>query len=274
MRVFGHLFMGIAWVLLFALTINPAWSRVDVVPKRLIFEPGTRTAMVTLINRTNESYTYRMGWQDIVYTPDGIKRVDEEAERITPASSDFIRFAPRQVVLRPGESQSIRVLVRRPPDLAPGEYRSHFLFQRQGGVQESITQTTNNEGVSIDIRIIHGISIPIIVRHGSGEPEVSITEAAIQPRPQNPEQQQLRLGLSRTGPFSSYADIKLWQDNPSGQPKLLAQRNEFALHADANSYTLNLPLKQPPANTGSLRLEVSYTQRAGDPVQLEKSLTP
>lgn len=246
-----------------------AWARVDVLPKRLIFEPGTRTAMVTLINRSNETYTYRMDWEDLVYTPEGAFRVEEGAERVTPAASEFIRFAPRQVVLGPNESQSIRVLLRRPADLADGEYRSHFRFQRQAAV---VSRTAvDNEGVAVNIQVAQGISIPIIVRQGEGEPVVSLIGARLQPHAQNSEQQQLHINLERQGRYSSYADITLWEERPGGD-HLLAQGNERALNADMNHYSFALPLIQLPEGN-PLRLEIRYTQRRGEAIYLEHYLS-
>lgn len=260
---------GLILIVVFALTSNPSWARVDVVPKRLIFEPGQRAAMVTLINRSNESYTYRMGWEDLVYSAQGAKRVDDGAERVTPKASDFIRFAPRQVVLRPGESQSIRVLLRRPADLAAGEYRSHFRFQRQGQI---ITQKASGpDGVAINIRVAMGISIPIIVRQGGGEPDVAIVEALIQEK-DSFHPPRLQLTLKRNGDYSSYANIELWEDS-SGEPRLLAQGYERPLLTDMKEYAFTLPLSEAPKGK-DLRLKVSYTLRNGGPRSLEEIIHP
>lgn len=252
---------------LFISMISSAWARVDVLPKRLIFEPGTRTAMVTLINRSNQTYTYRMGWEDLVYTDEGVKRIDEGAQRVTPAASDFVRFAPRQVVLAPGESQSIRVLLQRPANLAAGEYRSHFLFQRQAEVLTHQTAGDNNQGVALNIQFAMGISIPIIVRAGEGEPEVSIIQASIH---QTPENQQLHLQLARSGAYSSYADIELWEHGATGS-RLLAKGNELALNADQTHYKFRLPLAHSPGN-GVLQVQVSYSQRTGNSLTLTKQV--
>ena len=52
----------------------------------------------------------------------------------------MIRYAPRRVTVPPGGSQQIRILLRRPRDLEPGEYRSHLWIVTEQAAKEFVPE--------------------------------------------------------------------------------------------------------------------------------------
>ena len=100
-----------------------------VAPTRIVFEGRTRTAQLSLLNKGSAAATYRISLINMRMTEDGgFKEIDEPAPGEQFADR-LIRYAPRQVVLAPGDSQAVRLLLRKPRGLEPGEYRSHLLFR-------------------------------------------------------------------------------------------------------------------------------------------------
>ena len=93
-------------------------------------------------------------------------------------AGDLIRYAPRQLRLEPGRPQTIRILYRRPGELAEGEYRSHLLFQEIPKVAPTPAQGEGPSGLNMQISALFGISIPVIVRHGDLEASARLTENA------------------------------------------------------------------------------------------------
>ena len=96
----------------------------------------------------------------------------EEADEAKPGeqfADKLIRYSPRQITLEPGRTQTVRLLVRKPRDLAPGEYRSHLLFQSvpPADFGTSVEAEGVEEGtISVQMIPTFAISIPIIIRHG------------------------------------------------------------------------------------------------------------
>ena len=75
----------------------------------------------------------------------------------------FVRFSPRRVKLGPGEHQTVRVVVRKPADLAPGEYTARLLIQAIPPVRKKSGNSSDQIQVNLDI--VYGISIPVIIKH-------------------------------------------------------------------------------------------------------------
>ena len=152
-----------------------------VTPTRIVFEQRDRSAQITLINQSDKTSSYRISFVRQYMTEDGQFLPVEEGE---PGlfSDPMIRFSPRQVSLPPGQSQVIRLALRRPADMADGEYRSHMLFQAlpepSSTNVEALTQQ-KPEGISIELVPIVGISIPVIVRHGDLHSAVTLSNARI-----------------------------------------------------------------------------------------------
>ena len=157
--------------------ISVAGSQIMVTPTRIIFDSKTRTQNVTVINSGDESGTYRILLVNKRMTPDGnivdLKTV-EPGEQF---ADKLIRYSPRQVTLGPGQSQVIRLSLRKPRDLKDGEYRSHMTFKalpKNAGV--NIAEANNNsDGIGVKLTAIVSVTIPVIVRHGKTDASVSIS---------------------------------------------------------------------------------------------------
>lgn len=100
-----------------------------VAPTRVVFEGNKRTAAVNVTNTGTETATYRIMFVQRRMREDGsFEPIDTPApgERF---ADQLVYFAPRMVVLPPGGQQTVRLQLRKPAGLGPGEYRSHLLFQ-------------------------------------------------------------------------------------------------------------------------------------------------
>src|SRR5690606_39210727 len=78
-------------------------------------------------------------------------------------ADEMLRFSPRQVTLAPGASQTVRIMVRKPSNLAEGEYRSHLLFsqQPQATGSNSIETRKDAKKIGVVITALIGASIPV-----------------------------------------------------------------------------------------------------------------
>lgn len=138
-----------------------------VTPTAVVLQRGERSALVHLANRGISEETYRISLVNRRMLPDGsFVEADRPGEGEGFANA-HIRFAPRRVRLRPGETQVVRLMVRRPRGVVAGEYRSHMLFQRVP--RSAAGGDDGQQDDSIDIRLtpVFGVSIPIILRYGA-----------------------------------------------------------------------------------------------------------
>ncbi len=252
-----------------------AWSQnLMVTPRRVVFEERIRSAEVTLINRSTENTTYRISFTEKRMTPEGsLEPVDKD--QAWWSANKMIRFAPRQVVLQPGESQQIRLLLRKPADLKSGEYRSHLVFRAlpdpsAGLDAESLS--SNNREIGIKLTPVYGISIPIIVRQGDLKADVSITRAAYIP-PAKHQPAAISLNFKRLGEASVYGDIQAtYHPEGPGKPLIVAKAHGMAIYPDVDQRSLNLDLLTPegmPMENG--RLIVSYKTPSPHPQILATS---
>jgi hypothetical protein len=180
-----------------------------VTPTRVVLEGRERTAEVTVINQGTKPATYRISFRHMRMTDMGQLEDVTDSALEGMYADDFIRYSPRQVLLQPGEAQLVRLLVRKPPDLKPGEYRSHLLFRavpdRNAGAD--IEPVVREDGISVRLIPVFGISIPVIVRHGDLTVTAELSDLALDPHAGPDHPPSLKLTLERAGDLSLYGDM-------------------------------------------------------------------
>src|SRR5688572_22228449 len=142
-----------------------------IAPTRLILD-GRRGGEVLLSNVGSEEATYRVTLELRRMTPDGdLEQVDETQANVSErAALEMVRYAPRRVILPPGEPQAIRISARPGAELPDGEYRVHMSFSALPKVRP-VDQAADSpaQGVSFNIIPVYGITMPIIIRKGALE---------------------------------------------------------------------------------------------------------
>ena len=105
-----------------------AMGQLMVSPTRVVFEGSDRSKQINLVNNGAETARYRISLVRRNMNADGkIVAVDENEPGMY--ADEMVRFSPRQVTLAPGQSQTVRLMLRKKSGTADGEYRSHMLFQ-------------------------------------------------------------------------------------------------------------------------------------------------
>ena len=246
-------------------------------PTRIVFEGRTRSAEVTLINTGSVEATYRVFFTQRRMTETGTYEDVEEPRPGENFADKLIRYSPRQVVLGPGEVQTVRLLVRKPKDLAPGEYRSHLVFS---GVPPDNPATSIEQDEDLaegELRVtffaIFAISIPVIVRHGEIEAEVGMSDLALDPAA---DPSVLSLRLHRTGKRSAYGDITVTYAPSGGGDVEVGLLRGLAVFTPNESRTVLMRLAPPEGVTiEGGRLLVVYRERPdeGGAVLAEAELT-
>ena len=223
-----------------------AAGQLMVAPTRIIFEARDRTAKVNLVNNGTETATYRLEFTRKRMTKDG-NFVD--VDKPLPGElfcDEMIRFSPRQVTLPPGQSQTIRLILRKPANLAAGEYRSHLLFKAipktESSSIEALDQKKANK-LTIELTPVVGISIPVIVRHGDTSATVSIDNIVLGKAKNN--QPAIRFALKREGNQSVYGDLSVTYIKPDGTKLTLSKANGISVYSPNAERVVALQLYIP-----------------------------
>ena len=177
-------------------------------PRRVVFEDRERSKELLVANRSSQKAKYRISV---------INRKMDENGQLQPADSpadneffakNYIRYAPRQVTLGPKETQKIRVMSRFPADADAGEYRSHLLIQEvpDAKAAENAQENESADGLGININAIYGISLPVIMRKGKLDYNVTLKNPKF--RTQNGEKY-VDVSLERSGNKSIFGTAKV-----------------------------------------------------------------
>lgn len=262
--------------LLLLLSASQAIAELMLYPTRLVIEGNQRTAQVQLINNGTESTTYRISLVNQRMSEDGRFSDVVEALPGEQFADDMLRFSPRQVTLAPGATQTVRIMLRTPPNLAEGEYRSHLFFSQQPEATATGTDVeTRNEptqGIEVTITALIGASIPIIVRHGNLEAELRLSNLELQAVEQGTF---LGLWMERSGGQSVYGNLTVTFASHGGSEIVVARANGVAVYHPNSVRRARLALQLPdgkPLTEGTLHVTFQEPAEAGSKVLAEASL--
>lgn len=239
---------------------------VNIYPKRVVIDDRNRLASIGLYNRSTSPGDYDIGVGDKLMTPDGrlvdLDTVTDPAARARIRSAiPLLRWSPHRVSLAGSEAQTVRVMVRIPPDLAPGEYRSHFSIVSAPPVADSLSIETaagQPPAGGIGVRIVprFGISIPVIVRVGETTLTVGLKDLSLG---QGPAGRTIDLTILRNGTRSAFGDIRV---TAPGSKEPVAEVMGVGVYTEVASRKVQVPVN-PKADPRLLargsRLTVTYT---------------
>lgn len=175
-------------------------------PTYVLLDSHTRSQALLLSNRGIAPETYRITIVNRLQKADGqLVDTDKPAEGEGFAST-IVRYAPREVTLPPNKPQTVRLLLQMPASLPDGEYRSHILFQQvptEKPTEEVATDVA--PGISVTIRAIFGITIPLVVRKGTLTANASLSDLHLVHV--TDEQSGLAVHLNRSGTRSLRGDL-------------------------------------------------------------------
>lgn len=244
-------------------------------PNRVIFSARKSKDRVLVSNPGEKKRSYRVALLNRRMLETG-KYVDvKEGEELEDElfANKLVRFSPRSFSLEPRTAQTIRLRLRKPKDLPDGEYRSHLRVQV---LPEAGTPSIIESGkVGIKIRVNYGITIPIIVRKGDLDYNVTVNSIELNKDPQS-GRDIIRAVLGRTGSRSSYGDISVVYRDTAGKEHLLKFLPGLSLFYPNNKRIFNIPLDVPQGlslSGGIIRVIYREQEAEGGAIIAEGSQT-
>ena len=254
------------FIVTFFLSLNCAASLL-ITPSRVVFEDRTRTSQVTLVNKGTETTTYRISFIRQNMTEDG-KFVPVEENEKGLYSDEMVRYSPRQIVLEPGQSQIVRLMLRKPRGLADGEYRSHMLLQAlpkitKSDISKAVTKGSNE--ISVEITTIIGVSIPVIVRHGKLNAEVDLANAHYVKSSDPKVKSHVVLDMKRTGNRSAYGDFRVNYIPEDGEAVVVGNVKGVAVYSPNKLRRFQIPINTPSEfEYEKGRFHITYSESGKD----------
>ncbi len=265
-RVYLLLIFILATISALSSTSADAAGQLMVSPTRIVFEGNERTKQVNLINNGSETGRFRISFVNRKMTKDG--RFEEVPENEPGMYSDgIVRFSPRQVTLAPGQSQTVRLMLRKKRDMEDGEYRSHLLFQSLPDPEATdISKLAGqSKGLSVHLIPVIGITIPVIVRQGNLAFTVSLSDFELKQANTVKAEKTLSLKISREGSSSAYGDFRIYFTPEGGTPVVVGQINGVAVYTPLASRTVDIRLQTPAGfNLSNGELHITYLQPGKD----------
>lgn len=236
---------------------TPAQAAGDllVAPTRVVLD-GQRGTEVILNNIGDTPATYRISLEIKRMQPDGslVDVPSEEANATESAAAAMIVYAPRRVDLPPNQPQAIRISIRPSADLPDGEYRAHLLFRAIPPAPTAGEVAT--DGLAIELIPIYGITIPIIVRHGTLTATAAVSGAQVIATPDGPA---LQVALTRSGNRSVYGELRVTK---AGVSDPLLQVRGIAIYPEVDGRTVTLPINAEQAAALSGPVTIGYYEPA------------
>ena len=233
-----------------------------ILPKRLVFDGSQRSQEVTLANTGKDTAIYAVSFINYKMTETGSFEQIQNPEEGQRFATDFLRYFPRRVALAPNEAQTIRVQLTRTGNLEEGEYRSHMYFravQEQKALGED--NLNSSEGIAIQIKTVFGISIPIIIRNGKSNTEVSIDDIHLNFEQETPK---ISLAINRTGNMSVYGNLKVEHISLQGKLTEIGLIKGISVYTPNSQRQFTMILKSEGTNLEEGKLKVTYTSESGE----------
>jgi hypothetical protein len=212
-------------------------------PYRIVMENNTRSSEIALVNRGSKRGTYRIEFVDMV--------MNDKHELVEGSSTDkgekfaksMLRASVRQIELDPGETQMIRIAVRKPADLPVGEYRSHMMVRSLPDVAPPKIDPTAPDRVSFTMIPAYGMTIPVLVRQG--RPTATAIAATAKLSDIDAEGYGLlNIDLKRTGDRSMFVDVDVVTAPAKGKGNWVTSARGVALYAPYDGRTLSLQVSK------------------------------
>jgi fimbrial chaperone protein len=268
-----------AWVAAGTLFLasQAAFADLMLFPTRIVFDKNQRAAQLELINQGKTPETYRLSMVNRRMGPNGEFTAADTPEPGEQFADSMVRFSPRQVTIAPGSSQTVRMLLRKPEDLATGEYRSHLQIDRVADPEGSGSiEAAGADGgkIGVTLTALVGASIPVIVRQGDTTASVTLAQFALLPAGSDPPT--VAFQIDRGGNRSVYGDLAVTFTPKGGAPIEVAKAGGVAVYVPNPLRNVRMPLRLPEGTAlsgGSLRLTYRERPDAGGKLMAETSLT-
>lgn len=239
-------------------------------PKRVVFDGKKKVEKLLLSNIGRDTSTYNISFIQRRMNESGKLEPINEPDSGQRFATPYLRVFPRMVTLAPNETQIVKVQVSRISTIEDGEYRSHLLFMpeketRPLGQESKDADTTN---VTVKLEPVFGISIPTIIRKGTSNTLVKITDPEYSL--ENGSQHFMSFSIQRSGNMSTYGDIIIHYISDDHTSYELGMASGLAVYTPGTLRNVKMQLQKPAdADFTNGTFRITYTGHKSEKVIAE-----
>ena len=259
------------------LTPQPLWAaghaEVMMLPTRVVMENKDRYATVVIKNVGQAAGNFSVGLIDMQMQETGMVVPVEEGKTAEYSAIPYVRVAPRSMTLQPGASQNVRLMLRLPEDLEPGEYRAHLKVRVENEDVDATGEPAQPHDVSIAVKAHLVLIIPVIFRHGDTSVSVQIDSPSLTRDATGAPA--LEMYLAREGNQSAMGDISISHVSADGGTQLLKFFPGVPVYRPTARRLVSIPLEIPSGvslSSGSLHITYAAQEKEGGNLLAEKTL--
>jgi len=244
-------------------------SGAGVYPTRIVIPSGERSGSVTLTNSSSVEVAYRMTMVEMGLNSEGrfAELSAEELPENHSSATSIVRFSPRQVRLKPGQSQVVRAIVMRGRMKQAGEYRSHLKLQALPVLSDNLEKNLRdpvlvNAAAGINV----GVSIPVIVRKGVTDAQASVQQVTLNTDNTSGKVRSVSMLMGLTGNRSAFGDFTVYLSNGKKEIKIARMKN-WALYYPYSQETVSIPVSAELVSTdinANTKVRVYFSNKAID----------
>lgn len=237
-----------------------AQGNVLINPKRVIFNGKNRSQEIHLANIGKDTARYVLSFIQIRMKDDGSFEEITQPDPGQNFADKYLRIFPRSVVLPPNEAQLVKIQLNQASNLLPGEYRSHLYFRAVPNEKPLGEKAEKPDSglVAIQLTPVFGISIPILIRQGTSDTKVSLSNLEIEGLTTG--QPLLKATFNRSGNMSAYGDLTIEHISKEGKVTKAGLIKGISVYTPNTSRDIKIKLDtQAGVNYRSGKLRVIYT---------------
>tara|TARA_B100001989_G_scaffold237413_1_gene200045 strand:+ start:355 stop:1161 length:807 start_codon:yes stop_codon:yes gene_type:complete len=232
---------ALLFLILVSMPIVPAKADLLITPTRVFFGERDRFAEVTLVNTGDEPKSYEMSWRFFRMKETG-PAYTSVPEAITEFDlSKHIIFTPRRVTLKPNAKQKIKLALRRPEVIPPGDYHVHLGFASLPDPVEAEGDQTGRPRAMVTINV--GYTIPVILRSGQEDVTAKIGRIDIQRNPANGRLKVMTPVYREGGPYSVLGHLFAYHVK-DGKEEIIGEVSNAHIFPEVNKRVFEIALRK------------------------------
>ncbi len=238
-------------------------AEVMMLPPRVVMQDNDRYSTIVIRNIGNATGDFTVGLQDMKMLETGMVVPLDPGETPQYSAFPYLHITPKSMTLKPGETQSVRLMLRVPENLEPGEYRTHAKVRLVNDNTEAPANQAGKDAV-ISVKANLVIIIPVIVRHGATTLSMGIADAKLSHDAKG--MPSIDMVLTREGNRSSMGDISVTCSEAGGPPRVIKVYAGVAVYRPTARRFVSVPLDETPkgVNLSQCKFGIVYSAQAKD----------
>lgn len=245
-------------------------AEIMMVPTRVVMQDKDRYTQVVVKNVGNATGDLSLDMIDMAMLEDGMVQPLEAGKTDPYSARPFLRVAPHSMTLKPGETQYVRIMLRKPENMAAGEYRSHMAVTIVNdnvealAAEKALVAAGQKKEARIAVKVNVVMSIPVIIRNGETTLSMKIESPKIT-RDANGKPVMV-LNLVRQGNRSSMGDFTFTHITPAGKSQVIKFYPGIAAYRSVDHRQVSIPLNDIPAGVdlSKGKLDIVYAAQENE----------